>query len=90
MLDIEGMELPALAAAASVLSSRPKLAIEFHVSSSTGPYPLTSDQIGQYVHLERYRMFLQHDDASWPVGAPGAFTLTSRAQLYALPRDREQ
>lgn len=87
-IDVEGYEVEALKGAAQVLSSAPKLAIEIHDPAQIARFGSTIDDLFRLIGPDRYRFWIQHDEASDPVDYAVGTPITARCHLFAVPRPR--
>lgn len=80
-IDVEGFEHHVLRGAASVLATRPKIALELH-PEHLSQYGSSMEEILGILRPLGYRMWIQRDDAADPVEYDGYAPITTRAHLF--------
>jgi FkbM family methyltransferase len=83
-VDVEGFEYEVLRGARSILSKRPKLAVEIH-GDKLAKYGTSLDAILDAIGRDRYTFWVQWDDREEPRPYDCSQPIMQRAHLYCLP-----
>ncbi len=83
-VDVEGFEYEVLRGAKSILSKRPKLALEIH-GDKLAKYGTSLNEIFEAIGRDRYRFWVQWDDREEPQEYDCIQPIMRRAHLYCLP-----
>jgi hypothetical protein len=84
-VDVEGFEYQALQGAQSVLSQRPKLAVELH-TDKLSKYGASLEEVLSTIGLDRYRLWIQWNEREEELEEyDDKVSITERVHLFCLP-----
>lgn len=83
-VDVEGFEYQVLQGAQSILSQRPKLAVELH-TDKLSKYGASVEEVLNTIGLDRYRLWIQWNDREESEEYDNKVSITERVHLFCLP-----
>jgi FkbM family methyltransferase len=83
-IDVEGFELQVLQGAKSILSKRPKLAIEIH-TEQLSQYGASVEEIFNLIGVENYEFWIQWEDGKLPEKYDIKTPIDQRVHIFGIP-----